>query len=438
MRLHHSVTSIAAIIVAGAMVVGCKARRTTSATRDLNAGQGMSQTSIEDDPKIKARIPVLIYYANDTHYSVHEDKSYDNMIKLVQAIDSAQTDKNISAEDKAYLSLVSKRLTDDWTSFMRAVDAESMELQSYACRKNARYKMGLAIFRNSSMASIRYDEYQTDRDVNWYYCKPDGRDGIEGPTAKIWNIRWFDDFRYDSQPLSHPRVFEGALKQVREVFPAEKYKYILVTKSHGSSEMSITPNLVIDASGLQAADINKTLLAHKTARNSAGAELEDFKTLMPTLASFNGVNAALATIAQTNDGRFSAEQIGVNKRRYLEVLNQEGGGDPTSGMYFPLVFMESCNSQLQSSSDDWIQETINVGRNKVSYAGLNLRNIGKMFTSDAKGLAYRTLRYGEMFTNLEYNKFLEFQEAISYQLESVLKRQAANNAKPPIANSSGQ
>lgn len=423
-------------LAAAAALSSCKPRRSASAVRDVNEPQPMSSvTGIAEDPKIKARIPVLIYYANDTYYSVVEDKGFENLNVIREAILKGAADPNIGKDDKVYLEQVAQRLRDDWLDFMRAVDTEAHELQNNVCRRNARYKMGLAVFRNANMPAIRNDEFETDRDVSWSYCKPDDKGGIEGPTSKFWTIRWFEDFRYDSQPLSHPRVFESAIQQVREVFPPEKYKYILLTKSHGSKEMSITPNLVIDASRLEADQIKTALLDHKK-RGAAtqGGALDDIKTLMPTLASFNGVNAALAPLAGSS-GRFPADQVGVSKRRYLEVINQEGGGDPTSGMYFPLIFMESCNSQLQSSSDAWIRDTIVIGydaaskQEKISYAGLNIRNVGKLYTSNTRGLAYRTLRYAEMFAGLEYNSFIEIQQAISYQLDRLRQQQTSNGVK---------
>ena len=73
--------------------------------------------------------------------------------------------------------------------------------------------------------------------------------------------------------------------------------------------------------------------------------------------------------------------LGVTKQEYFSIL---GGVSKDRGMYFPLVFIESCWSEV---------DQVAVARAKQS------ANVGLLYTSDRAGLKYTTVDYRDVSTH---------------------------------------
>jgi hypothetical protein len=180
---------------------------------------------------------------------------------------------------------------------------------------------------------------------------------------------------------------------------SEKYRYILITKSHGSDEMAIAPHLSVDLRSMIKSEPQKILAAFKKkdAKSTSVLGLDPFKQA-PFLDEVDGaVREAV-----------NAKAKGVSKAKYLRILNQLGSGGPSNAMNFPIVLMESCRSDLRFSSDSEIEWVLNYYPAK-SYAGFNMRNVAYMFTSDEDGLAYTDINYHELM-GFRYNSYTDFQK----------------------------
>jgi len=397
------------MIAAGALFLACKPRQDarSAALRDLMAGQAASSgVSKLEDPLMRQKTPVLIYYANDTVAPLLRAPAFTNLYRLISMLEEGGRAHSLSEADRKYLSSVASNLTKDWDDFRESVLAEYRSLDSFICGESPRFPVALAMFSNSMMQlSETRADYDTGRSVRWLSCENGQRHG-----PNDWRVPWFGDFRYDSQPLSHPSVFKQALEEVRNRFPPAKYRYILVTKSHGSAELAMTPNLVADISSITQQDLWKSILTH---RDKAGqGELSDIKVAYPLLSSLDGVNAALANYAGNG-----ARPIGVSKLQYLETLVGLDRSISGEGMYFPIVFMESCKSDLRLSTNPEIREALE--QHTSSYAGLELTNVGLLYASDHRGLPYRTMNYQDLFKGFSYRNLRDMQDAVRYQLDTI-------------------
>lgn len=416
MRTLQVTLPLLAALVAAA--VGCKPRQAGSELRDLNAGQEMSEQSktLLDDPAIRQKKVVLIYYANDTYAPHEEEPAQKNRDTLLRKI-RASAASNLPKEKKDRLEKTAARISDDWVTFRRTVIEESDFLKTNVCRENNRLGMGLAIFRNSDNDVYRRDEYL--RDLKWSWCSPDGS---SDPNARFQIPSFRDDFRYQSQPLSHKSVFKKALEEVFKVFPPGLYRYILITKSHGSSEMALTPHLTADVSAIPEAEIWSAIADRAGGVAGLGNNKDETPTLgnnkdeTPTL---NEVNIVLGS-APPPAGRTLPQPAGVTKRDYIQILYDFGGQNPRQGMFFPLVFMESCKSDLKLSRDEDLASVLR--EHEGNYKGFRMENVGLLFTSDMNGLGYRTINYEDLLNGFRYRSLADFQDRLRQYLNDKAKK----------------
>jgi hypothetical protein len=394
-----------------------------SELRDLNQGQLMSEnTTLYSDPVIRNKIPVLIYYANDTYAPTSDDPAHVNKEALIRKIRSGK--RTVGPEQDEILEQIATRIDDDWNSFRRVVDIDSRFLIQEICKANARYRMGLAVFRNfgNDVSGQKITAMDYDRPFSFTYCRDNG-------TAMVATTRvpyFQNDFRYQSQPLSHPYMFKKAMEEVLSRFPPAAHRYILISKAHGAREIAIGPTIGVDVREVQDQEVWSSILGG--ASGTAAPVLENDKATMPILENDKATMPILSTPGPIIAGieeklKETAKQMnasglpyppGVSKTDYLSALFAFGGGNPKLGMYLPIVFMEACKSDLRLSQGTWITDLLE--QHKGMYAGLSMENIGYLYTSDEKGLPYNTVDFRELF-GPKYSKFSDFQDAFKAYLD---------------------
>ena len=136
-----------------------------------------------------------------------------------------------------------------------------------------------------------------------------------------------------SNPLSSPSTFEAILDQAKTLFDPSKYAFILVTKSHGTADLLMTPRLVTPANVGR-----KQILA--LARGEASLE---------------------------------RPRPGISKADFVRVLQRL---QSTPSMAFSLIFLESCDS----------------GSELLDLPGLPI-NVGAIVATDDTGAKSYTISY---------------------------------------------
>lgn len=390
----------------------CKPRKEESSLKDLNPGQMMNDNDNSLNQMKENRKVVVIYYANDT-YAPSTDPAFENLTDLMDALKKAaakETDENV----KKYLIGTADRLRNDWRDFGQTVGNDVGVLTEKLCSKVGSSYFdsvgGLAIFRNFSNEENRSGTMSSGsdliRNLRWDSCRP-GDVFLQG---KLLEVPKFNEFPYDSQPFSHPLAFQKALAAVRTVFPPEKHRYILITKSHGSKENALVPHLSVDLRERLRTNADEVIDAIKSANKTGASGLDPFKTD----AMLNGVDELLKKKIP------DSVEKGISKTVYLHTINELGAGGPSNAMIFPIVFMESCKSELKLSKDsdiDWVLKYYPGG----SYKGFNMQNVGLLYTSDEKGLRYDEINFFEL-SGWRYNSFDDFQDVIKNFLDSKAKK----------------
>ncbi len=406
-------------------VASCKARQSAPESgaelRDLNPGRPMSADgALMDSPDIRRKKVVLIYYANDTYAPTDDDIAYVNKEALISKLRNGQNSDTLSFDQKDKLKKVAARVADDWNNFRRSVDGDLRYLQNAVCKTNPRYDMGLVVFRNFGNDSTTLNEYE--RTLNYTFCTPAG-----SPQNAQLAIPNFQDFRFQSQPLASPLVFRKAIEDVMKNFPMGAYRYVLISKSHGSRDMAIAPHLSVDVRQVPDEDVWRSVVGpvagQAPTEGPQTVSLDSDKMSMPILDSdkmsmpiLDEVDSVLMRDPGVVQKAAVAQQVGVSKKDYLTTLGRVGGGNPLLGMYFPIVFMEACKSGLEFSADTDIRERLTTFSG--SYVGLNMQNIGLLYTSDQKGLGYNTVDFREIFEGFRYNDKRDFQDALRSFLDS--------------------
>ncbi len=412
-----------AAVLAAMLFVSCKARQAPQAEaelKDLNPGRPMSQDeALMDSPDLRKKKVVLIYYSNDTYAPTDDDVAHLNKEALIGKLRSGQTSPKLSDSQKGRLRQVATRVADDWNGFRRVVDKDLSYLTQAICKPNPRYQMGLIVFRNfgNDASAVKNPDqpYDYERTLNYDYCMPSTR--AQKGTYAVPN---FDDFRFQSQPLANPFVFRKAIDEVMKNFPMGEYRYVLITKSHGSKEMAVAPHLSVDVRNVPDEDVWAAVLGNATDRTGLDADKMD-NPILDGDKMDNPILDEIDTVLMKNQDILRkaavAQQVGISKKDYLTTLQKVGGGDPKLGMYFPLVFMESCKSGLELASNGDIKERLTAFDG--SYVGFNMQNVGLLYTSDQKGLGYRTIDFKQIFEGFKFNDKRDFQDALRSFLDGV-------------------
>ncbi len=121
----------------------------------------------------------------------------------------------------------------------------------------------------------------------------------------------------------------------------------------------------------------------------------------PLQGTSAGTAPATGTPSAARTGANATKPIGTvystSKSHYVEVL------ETPQGMFFRLIFLESCQSQLSADQLEQLQPK-------------GTRHIGQIWSSDARGLRYSTCDYGRAFDALDGKR--TFSDALSQALQT--------------------
>lgn len=345
--------------------------RDLSAPVTLNSKLGDSQ-----------KIPVLIYYANETAPGEAEKKNWDQAIEWLRGSD----DKDVKA--------IADQLENDLRKFPAAVDDEIDAIARSASRSGY---VRVVVFTN-----------RLARQGHFHVLKS-AADDFRAAAIKLPE---FEKSIYASHPLSHPAVFHAALVAVGQQFDPATHEFVLVTKSHGKRDMALTPRLAVNASEIGREEL--LALARTDATVGRMLDKDDF------IDKENYLDKEMALDKddglQKNDlGDLNrpGASLGVSKMVYVATLRKVGA---ETGMQFPVLFIESCKSQLDG----------------VMLDSLRTReaNIGRLYTSDLKGLEYKTLDYAALFERAAETD--TFAEAVHQILFEKYEEQKAKREKESV------
>jgi hypothetical protein len=281
---------------------------------------------------------VLIYYANETCGS----KRFEEVSKLLVKVDGKLATK------------FEKRVSEDMNAFQAAVKSDITALKHHALTSSEN-GLSVVIFTTQDAHNGRFTS-------------------IVNGTVRTHELTLpkFDDAVYEIYPLSDPRVFESALRSVNELYSAKTHQFVLITKSHGSRKYAMT-GLTSKLKFSSVADLK----AHASAQKK-----QDGLDVFQGLDAFQGLDEwdGLSIV----DGLSSIKaKFGTTKKEYAAILKRVG---MQTGMQFPVVFLESCKSELTT-------ETVKT----LS------KNVGHVHTSDEDGLKYQTLDYSKVLSGSNGN-----------------------------------
>jgi hypothetical protein len=414
------------LLIVGIVTGACKARNSQSRVKGLNDSEGLAVARF-DDPAERAKIPVLIYYLNESYYyekdrdqKLSVRQNWDYLLKSINGCGS----QGFNAGDTQLLKEVSDRLVSDAKDFVDAGYWEYGIIRSLMS-KNPRLKN--FIFKNASATSLGRESFEVQGEPTPWKSFP----VLPANAEEVYRF----------QPLMRPEVLQSALEEVKRLAPPDKHRYVLISKSHGNATMAATAFLAKDISSLSQKQICATLLDHQKTIANAGAN-QSSDVLGKDTADPLGKDTADPLGKDTADplGKDTADPLGkdgsgplgsmpameylsamaagkvgldappsvgglpgISKYKFSEILLNQ------SDMYFPIVVMESCKSEY-SFADHF--KSIQTKR--------SIPNISYVYTSDSGGLNYSNFDYQVLFR--ETNQGKDLQDVMKRVLELAAKK----------------
>jgi len=235
---------------------------------------------------------VFIYYANENSPDETELANYRTIIEWLR------TSSTELAQDTA------DSLERDVRLFSAAVDLETETIRRMFPKSET--QADAVIFTNRLVREGKYLVFRRG-DRKFREVK------IEPPR--------FENYIVTSNPLCDPEVFARMLHEVAQQFNPAERRFVLVTKSHGSKLMSLTPRLAVRF--------------QETSRDEILAVVE---RRIPKDRTPSWVG-----------------KLGTKKETYLAVLANAGRLD---GMKFRLVCMESCDGGMSDELKAQLPENV--------------------------------------------------------------------------------
>lgn len=317
----------------------------------------------------------LIYYTNEpagtAGYNLEKEKikaSFDGAIAL-------------QPTHEVQIRQAKQKFENDYQEFNSVVTKDLSDIKSIFCKTNSPVGSAAILLTNASIIAGKIE-----------FCQPNGSLQRLSQTQ----IQKFSDMYqkiksnkvYEHSPLSHPSMVDLAISTAGQVFPSEQFEYTMVFKSHGSVAMFLTPKV-----GYEAEYITPQLIASfyevkppTPNTNPLDKDGLDKDGLDKNGLDKNGLDKnGLDKNGLEKDGLDVLPQkitvataAGSTKEEVLTTLMATA-----SGMFFNVVFFESCKSDL----GDMLKNDLAESSAKP--------NIGAMFTSDSKGLRYTTLDWSK-------------------------------------------
>jgi hypothetical protein len=167
-----------------------------------------------------------------------------------------------------------------------------------------------------------------------------------------------------SNPLSRPDSLREVLAFVAGQFDPQKYDFVLITKSHGSTTKAITPRLTV-----RAEETSRAELLRVASEQIADDELPEW-----------------------------AGRLGISKAEYFAILNE---ARQRHGMHFSLVYMEACNA----NTEEVRQQQLPANVDRLMYLRDDANYINLLYADILQGMA-RGDRLSDAVTRNLPSKFL--------------------------------
>ena len=369
---------------------GCKFNFSQSTVKKIEPGRPISLKDSRDPTKKQ----VLVYYGNNP---VETSLYVSERAKILASFSEAAKMPNIKT---SVLLAARSKFEKDASEFGIAVTKDVSGIRSSVCAKDAR--IGAGAFLISNAAVINNDIV---------FCNP-GEIAQPIPDSESMKFaRLYSRMRnnpiYEHSPLSHPEMLKMVLDTVAIIFPTAKYEYSLVLKSHGSETMTISPKVGYEsriitpqfiAEHFQKKSENSTL-AISTGLDKDGLEKDgldkdglDKDGLDKDGLDKDGLDKdGLDKDGLDKDGLDSIDHAGLVKDGKPEGAIAAGIAkgvmlaailDPARDLFFNVVFMESCKSDIGPLMQD--------------LADVPYPTIGYLYGSDLKGLPYTTVNWAAL------------------------------------------
>lgn len=261
------------------------------ASAEVNSPAHLAETALSR----AAKPEVVIYYSNETSPDQRESQNYETITHW------------LSSSGEAPALKVVGQLTRDLREFPMAVDQETDALT----HSRGADPRAVIIFTNRLVRSGKFLVKETG---------PAKDTAIPPPK--------FISYILTSNPLASPETLQLALTETAKLFDPKLFDFVLITKSHGTSKLALTPRLAVRA------------------------EETNQQQLLALLRDENGNH---------EDVPWIRNRLGIPKEELFSILNNAGKKD---GMFFRLVFLESCSSELSQS--DTPQTAIQMPTNVAS------------------------------------------------------------------------
>ena len=330
---------------------------------------------------------VLIHYANNP---VNTGVYLSERAAVLKSFDGAAS---ALPQRKRIIEGAKSRVESDLDKFNDALAVDLADIKLSICRSNVPIAAGVVFINNSSLVNRRLE-----------ICYPgESPTLVQSSTAnKLFSV--YDRVKhnkiFEHSPLAHLDMLRASLDLVAEIFPPDKHEYSFVIKSHGNEELTITPKVAFESQLVTASFLAKYFRTRPETRSvaqldKAGLDKQgldkdglDKQGLDKDGLDKDGLDKdgldkdGLDKDGLDKDGLAGIDPItardiraaGISKEQMLRTIM-----DPARSMYFNVLFLESCNSDLGALMQD--------------LADTPTPNIGYLFTSDEKGLSYNTVDY---------------------------------------------
>ncbi len=348
---------------------GCKFGA-LSENKHLNPG-----VRVGDRTNDARKAQVLIHYVNNP---VETPVYLDELAAVSKSFDGAAI---LLSHRGQVIRGARDRLKMDVPDFTKALNLDLAEIESTFCQKSAAIQAGVVFINNSAIVSKKLK-----------YCEP-GKT-IEAVPAEIADKVYaiYDRIKvnkiFNSSPLSHLDMLRASMDLVTELFPTDRHEYSLVVKSHGNEELAVTSKIAFESRvvtpkflGIYFANQPETRTIASLDKQRLDKQGLDKQGLDKQGLDKQGLDKQRLedeNPIQTQDIRAA----GISKEQLLQTIM-----DPERKMFFNVLFLESCKSDLGVLIQD-VAETPTL-------------NIGYLFTSDEKGLDYNTISYKSAGTSTE-------------------------------------
>ncbi|MFO0888179.1 MAG: hypothetical protein U0790_03420 [Isosphaeraceae bacterium] len=266
---------------------------------------------------------VIVYYANETSLGLRRLRRVERRIERLRDC----------GEDAARAA--ADRVSADIETFPRTTYQQVVELQRVVRDHGIEAGLAGAVFLDNETARC-----------GWFEAQAAGYPPRKEPYRNLSAChRLLED-----SPLSSPSALEAAFDVVSGLYSPADHEFLLVTRSHGTDVMAITPALPEATLDLAIASYPETKRSLEPSVEANPQDASDFGAA--GLGMFDlGAGAGLGVFYGIGGKGLllgtpelaEKEGVGITKQDYLDILEDSG---IRLGMRFGLVFMDSCGSEI--------------------------------------------------------------------------------------------